>query len=221
MYQTQLLIDDLDDQVLTSHNKKYKVKRILPKNTYDFILNIHYAKRIPPISFAYGLYQKNKLIGIVTYGSPPSRSLCIGIAGEQYSKDILELNRLCLKNNEKNQASILVSASLKLIPKPKIIVSYADSSQNHVGFIYQATNFIYTGLSDKRKEWRKIDDKRHSKTISEKYSLIERKDNPDKFEHIDRPRKHRYVYVCSDKRYKKKFMKNIKYEIKSYPKFNR
>jgi hypothetical protein len=66
---------------------------------------------------------------------------------------VLELNRLVLKYNKKNEASMLVGKSIKLLPKPKIIISYADISQNHIGYIYQATNFIYTGLSAKRKEW--------------------------------------------------------------------
>ena len=113
----------------------------------------------------------------------------------------------------------LVGNSFKLLPKPTIIVSYADTSQNHTGYIYQATNFIYTGLSDKRTEWRLKNSNKHSKTICEQYSLEERKNNPDKFEIIDRPRKHRYIYIIANKKDKKTIMKNFKYPIIDYPKF--
>ena len=69
---------------------------------------------MPSISYAYGLYQEKELIGMVSYGSPASPSLCKGVAGEENKHHVIELNRLVLKNNEKNQASILIAASLKL-----------------------------------------------------------------------------------------------------------
>ena len=182
-------------------------------------MGIHYAKRMPSITYSFGLYDKNELVGVVTYGSPASQSLCKGIAGDEYKKIVLELNRLVLKNNIKNEASYLVGNSFKLLPKPSIIVSYADTNQNHSGYIYQATNFIYTGLSDKRTEWRMKNTNKHSKTICEQYTLEERKNNPDKFEVIDRPRKHRYIYFIGSKKDKKQILKQLKYPVIEYPKF--
>ena len=198
--------------------KNYYISKISYNQTKPFILDIHYAKRMPSISYAYGMYKNNQLVGVVTYGKPPSPALCKGIMGQENAHLILELNRLVLLNNEKNEASILISNSLKLLPKPKIIVSYADTEQNHIGLVYQATNFIYTGLSDKRKEWRMKNSKLHSRTICQTYSLEERKSNQDKFELIDRPRKHRYIYFLGNKTEKKYFKKNLKYQIKPYPK---
>lgn len=196
----------------------YKIRKIQYHEALPFILDIHYAKRVPSITYVYGLFIKNKLIGIVSYGSPPSPSLCKGIAGEKYKDYVLELNRLVLKHNRKNEASILVSNSFKLLPKPSVIVSYADTEQKHKGIVYQATNFIYTGLSDKRTEWRMRGSNLHSKTISETYSLQERQSNPEKFEIVERPRKHRYIYFLGNKSEKKEFLKNLKYPIKEYPK---
>jgi hypothetical protein len=104
---------------------KYNIERISYQDTKPFILDIHYAKRMPSISYAYGLFEQNNLIGMVSYGSPPSPALCKGIAGEENKSLVIELNRLVLKDNEKNQASYLIGASFKLLPKPRIIVSYA------------------------------------------------------------------------------------------------
>ena len=129
----------------------YKVELLENKKLADpFILEIHYAKRKPSISFAYGLYDKDELIGVCTFGSPASPSLCKGIAGEHNKSKVIELNRLVLKYNRKNEASYLVGQSLKLLPKPKIVVSYADTAQDHIGIVYQATNFYFTGTSKPR-----------------------------------------------------------------------
>lgn len=197
---------------------KYKVLPLKNYETYDWLKNIHYAKRIPHISFSFGLFENKNLVGIITYGSPPSPFLAKGICGEEYKTNVRELNRLCLLNNKQNEASILISRSLKLLPKISIVVSYADTSMNHNGYVYQATNFLYTGISAKRNEWRVIGSNKHSKTLCEQVSLQERIAKPDIYEHIERPRKHRYIYIVANKNQKKEILKNLKYKILKYPK---
>ena len=195
--------------------ENYNVQRVSYNATKPFIFDIHYAKRMPSISYAFGLYLDEDLVGVVTYGSPPSQSLCVGIAGKKFRGDVLELNRLVLKNNLPNEASLLVSKSLKLLPSPKIVVSYADSSQNHTGYIYQATNFIYCGLSEKRTDWIMKGINKHPRGVK---PTEEMKKDKSKFELIERARKHRYIYYLGNKKQKKQFMENFKYEILPYPK---
>ena len=196
-----------------------RVLSIKPQETYDILKNMHYAKRLPMIMFSYGLFINKTLKGIVTYGLPPSNSVCIGICGEKFKQDVLELNRLFLFDNNKNEASFLVSHSMKSLPKPKIIVSYADSSMKHTGYIYQATNFLYTGLSYKVKEWRLKNTNKHSRTLYGKYN-VEQMRNSDDFECVERSRKHRYLYFIGSKKQKKEYLKNLNYKILSYPKGN-
>lgn len=204
--------------------KTLSVKAVSREACEPFILNIHYAKRWPSVSFAFGLFEKEELIGVVTYGSPVSSTLRTGIAGKDFAKYVIELNRLVLKYNRKNEASFLVGNSLKLLP-PSIVVSFADSSQNHIGFVYQACNFIYCGLSAKRTD-RKIKGKEHlhSATISDEFrgqpnrsKLIREKYGED-FYLAPRPRKFRYIFITGSKKFKKKCLKNLKYPIQPYPK---
>ena len=195
-----------------------KVLPIKSKETYNWLLEKHYAKRIPNITDAFGLFFDSTLIGVVTYGIPPSHSLCIGGCGEEHKDKVIELNRLCLQDNHRNQSSYLISQSLKLLEKPKIVVSYADTSKGHVGYVYQATNFIYTGMSAKRTEWRIRGSNLHSKTITEQSTLEERQNNPDKYEVVERPQKHRYIYIIGNKKDKKLLTKCINYRAMPYPK---
>ena len=199
---------------------KYKVKSILKNETYEWFLKKHYAKRIPNIMYCFGLYNMHKTLqGVISFGSPPSNSLVIGAFNGKYTDIFLELNRLCINDNlEKNVLSFFVSQALKLIEKPKVVVSYADTSQGHNGYIYQATNWIYTGLTEKRTEWRMYNSNKHSKTICEQYTLDERKNDTEKFYTTDRPRKHRYFYLLADKKEKKEMNKNLAYDIHKYPK---
>ena len=126
----------------------YEVKSIENSETKEWLLKKHYAKRLCSISFAFGLFKDLELIGVCTYGMPPSSTLGESIAGKENSKYVIELNRLIIKDNlPKNTLSFFVSQTLKLLPKNKIVVSFADKNVGHSGYIYQATNFIYTGLS--------------------------------------------------------------------------
>jgi len=197
-----------------------QVKPIKTFETKLWLLNKHYAKRLPSISYAFGLFDEGMLVGVCTYGSPPSPSLCTGVCGEQYRDKVVELNRLILDSPKPNSASYLVSQSLKLLPKPSIVVSYADTGQGHVGYIYQATNFLYTGLSEARVDWAvKGLEHLHSKTLSEGMTLkaIQEKYG-DRFYHKDRDRKHRYIIFTGSKLQKKRLQKKLNYEIEPYPK---
>lgn len=66
--------------------------------------------------------------------------------------EVLELVRVAL-NGKQTTTSECVAKSLKALhrdcPYCKIVVSYADSNQGHTGIIYQATNWIYLGTTDK------------------------------------------------------------------------
>jgi hypothetical protein len=92
-----------------------KVLPIKSDECYQWLLKKHYAKRIPQIIYAFGLYEYNELKGVVTYGLPGSPMVARGICGKEQETKVLELNRLCLLNNEKNQSSFLVSNSIKLL----------------------------------------------------------------------------------------------------------
>ena len=202
-----------------------EIKLVTRKDYLPFMLDIHYAKRIPSVSYSYGLFKNKKLEGIVSYGTPPSSTLRRGIAGDDYISDILELNRLVLRCNHKNDSSWLIANSLKALPRNKIIVSYADTSQDHVGYVYQATNFIYTGLSAKRTDWKvRGKENLHSQSIVDEFrgqpnrSKLMREKYGDDFYSVDRPRKHRYIFIVGSKSYRKRALKNLKYPIVNYPK---
>jgi len=201
------------------------VEPISARDSYPFLLDIHYAGRIPSISFAFGLFRDGDLVGVVTYGKPPAATQRTGVCGKEYADRVLELNRLCLRDNLKNEASQLVGQSLRQLPRPAVVISYADPEQGHHGYIYQATNFVYCGLSAKRKEWKiKGMEHLHSQTIADKFRHHEkpseaiREAHGDDFYMKDRPRKHRYVIFLGSKTEKRKMRAALNYKTEDYPK---
>jgi len=182
--------------------------RVLPIKhweTKQWLLNKHYARRMPVISYAFGLYEDGQLMGICTYGIPASPQLCFGVCGEENKDIVLELNRLVVDSETKNSASYLVGNSLKMLPKPTIVVSYADTAMNHIGYIYQATNFLFTGTTKERTDMGAGDGK-HSRHGS--HSV----------DRVFRSAKHRYITFVGSKTDKKRLKKQLNYKVLEYPK---
>lgn len=204
----------------------FYVDNVLFSECKEWLLKKHYAHRIPSISYSFGLFEKGILKGVCTFGTPLSSPLKNTICGIDNAKYVIELNRLVVDCDKKNITSYFVSQCMKKIDKPKIIVSYADTEMNHHGYIYQACNFIYTGMSIPFKDLMiKGYDNLHNQTIMDmsrgeknRVKFLKDKYGEENIYYKERSRKHRYIYFLGSKKEKKDFLKALCYKIEPYPK---
>lgn len=133
----------------------------------------------------------------------------------------MELNRLVLRRNIKNDASFLVSHAIRLLKKHGnfIIVSFADTDQGHEGTVYKACNFTYCGMSAKRTDWKvRGMEHLHGQTIADEFRGVKnraeamRKKYGDDFYLKQRSRKHRYIMVVGSRGFVAKAKKAIRYK---------
>ena len=185
----------------------FSVRQIESRLTHDFILTKHYSQRLPSISYAFGLYENDELVGVCTIGKPASHSLCVGICGKEYASKVYELNRLVTVDGlPKNTLSWFVSRVLKALRQEDlVIVSYADTGMGHHGFIYQACNFLYTGMTKERTD-KYTPNNKHSRHYTDEYNHLRKV----------RTAKHRYVYFTNPKN--RALREALRYEILPYPK---
>jgi len=202
---------------------EFVIKQIPYKEAINIVIKHHYLHRRCPVSIAFGLFKINNVecLGVITYGVSASSTLLKGICGQEEAKNVYELNRLWVDDSvSKNGESFLVGNTIKLLDK-EIIVSFADTSRGHLGIIYQASNFIYTGLSRKFKDPVVMgkENEHHAtfghgltnKQIIEKYGA-------ENVKFVERSRKHRYIFFnCNSKR-KSMLLKKLRYPILPYPK---
>ena len=186
------------------------------------VVRNHYLHRTCPISHAYALCDEDAYIrAVVTYGVPCSSTLLKGVCGPSEQHNVYELNRLWVSSSmPRNSASMLVGRSLKMLDK-EIVVSFADSSRGHVGYVYQATNFLYCGLSAKFKDpvVRGFEGMHHA-TFAHGMTKrqIEERFGKENVTWVDRPRKHRYVYINARGKRRKQLIGKLRYEVLPYPK---
>ena len=212
---------------------KYKVISITANDIEEWLLYKHYAKRKCNVMFAFALIEGVEIVGVCTLGMPPTPFLSKLFDKGTY----LELNRLITNDGlDKNALSFFVGSVLNQIGN-YAVVSYSDPNNGHNGYVYQATNWIYTGAGrvnqkDKRgvnkffyegKEY-------HERHIPETmvrlgFSLNDKKTKNENWlenggEIIPQKRKHRYFYVCGNKKFKKRNIQIIKshFDIYPYPK---
>jgi len=186
----------------------FEVVECKSKTLADLILNVHYARRMPPVSYGFLLRIDGVESGCVTFGMPASPNVAMGICNGKYMKNVLELNRLVVKEGcAKFTASRLIAVALKELAKKGdfVIVSYADSQWGHVGKVYQATNWIYTGLTRKRTD--PYCGGKHSRHY-------DRSPEAMKIREVRHP-KHRYVMFVGPNR--KKMRKDLKWSVEPYP----
>lgn len=111
-------------------------------------MNFHYAKAIPVNTFGYSVFNdNNEWCGVALFGTGASPQI-----GKQYNLaqgQVIEFVRMALNGKQSDSVSKIMSISIRLLykknPLVKLIVSYADQEQGHLGIIYQASNWYYLG----------------------------------------------------------------------------
>ena len=181
-----------------------RVESISNSEANGLSIKYHYLHRRCAGRFSFGLYLKQELVGFIIYSQPASRTVWKGLFPEIEEVSLIELGRLWVRDDlPRNTESWFISQTVRQVPI-EVVVSYADTKQGHVGYVYQASNWYYYGTTMPKIEW--VDDsgfhERHSK---------------GKFPR-ERSKKHRYLYLNCDRRRKKFYLKHLKYKVLPYPK---
>jgi|TARA_R110000787_G_scaffold121195_3_gene232098 hypothetical protein len=142
----------------------YKVERVDKNAAAGILLRYHYLKDISKgfkSGYNYGLFYKDKLVGVVIYTGFPVPELVKGMFGLERTdqKGMFELSRLCLEPTEQakehNLASFFVAKTIKMLREDtdvRCILSYADNNF-HKGTVYRALGFDYYGLTAKKTDF--------------------------------------------------------------------
>jgi len=154
--------------------------------------NYHYSKSVPVNPVAFSIFNdKNEWCGCILYSVGANMNI-----GRQYNLvngQVIELVRVAL-NGKQESTSKAVSLSIrnikKRLPLCKLLVSFADSEQGHIGTIYQATNWYYLGKIKSKQKYFYKNRWMHQKSISNYFNIknipvtIPRKIGSDKLKYI-------------------------------------
>jgi hypothetical protein len=192
----------------------YDVETVSFREYAPWLLHAHYAHRIPAVEHSFGLFIDKVLSGVCTFGTGANINNN-SIAGFK----VLELNRLVVLDGlPRNSLSWFVSKCMWKLPQPSFLLSYADAAHGHVGYIYQATNWIYTGMSECKRVYVKDGKEFHRKSVYEMGFGCKQSAKDNGFEYVTGPGKHRYYFMVGSKSEIKKLKSIFPYRPNPYPK---
>lgn len=163
----------------------------------------HYSRCLPVGNVVkVGAWEDGKFIGVVLFSHGANHHIASPYGLTQY--EVCELTRVALCSH-KAPVSRVLSIAIRFLkqcsPGLRLIVSYADKDQGHHGGIYQATNWVYTGLqnADSRGAFIVKGKKIHPRSICGVASLdwIRKNLDPHARQYITQG-KHKYVMPLDD-----------------------
>ena len=170
-----------------------------------FVVRNHYLHSLPGgTRLTFGIFLAKRLLGAITFGVGPynAPSLVEGATAD----NCLTLTRLWLADdlphNSESRVLSAVLRSLRRHTNVKVLVTYADPARGHMGTIYQATNWLYTGLSEPTPLYDLGDGKlAHCRTVGTIYgsrSVRYLTSHGITLNLVPQSPKHRYVYFLDD-----------------------
>jgi hypothetical protein len=165
------------------------------------IVDKHYLHSLPGgTKLCFGTFLNNRLLGALTLGVGPANSHCL-VDGAT-ADDCLTLTRLWLSDelpaNGESRVIGIVLRSLRKHTHLKFLLSYSDPAQGHLGTIYQATGWLYTGLSIVMPLYDLGDGvARHCRTVAQVFGSHSKEhfiQNGIEVKLIPQTAKHRYIY---------------------------
>ncbi len=183
------------------------------------IENWHYSKTVPTgKSVRIGVWEDGRFIGCVMFGVGAAPNIHKPYGLTRY--EVCELVRVALDAHEAPVTQI-VSISIKMLKRQssglRLIVSYADENEGHLGVIYQAGNWVYEGCTNRERGIMVQGELRHPRALYNTYgtsSISWLRANVDpQAERIYGKPKHKYLYPLD-----RQMRMQIQQLAKPYPK---
>ena len=171
----------------------------------EILIPNHYLHSFPGgTKLSFGVYLDARLLGALTFGVGPY--LGYKLVKDASPDDVVTLTRLWLSDGlPKNSESHVIGIVLRSLRKEtslKFVLAYSDPAAGHVGTIYQATNWLYTGLSSATPLYDIGDGiPRHSRSLAHQlgsHSIRYLTYRGIVVKTVPQMAKHRYIYFLDD-----------------------
>ena len=211
---------DVEDVTTFGRVADMQVSRVPQKDVNEFCRRWHYAKTGGNMTWNYGLWDTFTLVGVVSYNLP-TMPACSAYFGSDRWDWVAHMGRLvCAEDAPRNSESKLIAASLKMLkmdrPVCRAVVSYAAIGQGHTGYVYQATNALYCGLTSSSHFY--IDSQGNRRAPKQGKNLSMAKAIARGWEVRWEPPKHRYVYLLGSKTERREARQLLQFPVMQYPK---
>jgi hypothetical protein len=213
------------------HPRDLEIRPATVKAARPYVARFHYSGTMPDATrevFA-GYYPGSILAGFVVFGMGAGKGQYLAVLPDLKDGEYRELTRLWSPDDmPRNTESRLIGDSLRDLRGVRLVLSYADPAKGHVGTVYQATNWLYLGMTAGGS--RLVDEngqELHSRLLS-----IYRMRHPDRYRgmttrqiaaslgwsEVPNSAKHRYAMLLGDRRQRARDLRALRVSPSPYPK---
>ena len=140
--------------------KDYIIRMVDREVTKKMIVSLHYSGKVVTNSALFlGVYRNDVLVGALDFGPPMNpKSTPNKIWSGSTQHEMFELNRMVMAEEEpRNSESKAIAGAIKFVvryfPQKKYLLSFSDGKEGNVGYIYQASNWVYLGYNISSSFW--------------------------------------------------------------------
>lgn len=212
---------DVENETEMPKVRDMAVSHVSTSDVQEFARRYHYTGVGNNANWRWGLWHGVILHGVVSYNLP-TRSVCASVFGEEHLHKVWHMGRLILsEESPHNSESRLIGGSLKAIqreyPDVWAVLTYAATDAGHLGYVYQATNALYTGTGGDPVYYVDQDGKRRGTHLDGHGVGAERAAEMGWTRHQGGV-KHRYLYVLGSKTQRRQRLDQLRLPQMSYPK---
>lgn len=196
------------------------VSAVSTRDVDEFSHRYHYTATGGNASWRWGLWHGMTLLGVVAYNLP-TRNTCISVFGEQHHEHVWHMGRLVLAEHAPfNSESRLIGGSLRAIqrehPDVWAVLTFAAIDAGHIGWVYQATNALYTGLGGHAIYYE--DARGHRRPTYDGWFISPTDARSRGWTVHEGQRKHRYVYMLGSRTQRRQRRALLQLPVLPYPK---
>lgn len=215
---------DVEDQAVMPSVRDMTVAPVSSADVKEFGSRYHYTGSGGSALWRWGLWHGACLHGVVAYNLP-TRPVCESVFGAEHFNRVWHMGRLVLsEQSPRNSESRLIGGSLKAIqakhPDVWAVVTYAATDAGHIGYVYQATNALYTGHSSVEDYF--VDAEGNIRNRRNLYEVstrtIDQRAASLGWTRVKGGLKHRYVYILGNKTQRRQRRQLLRLPILPYPK---
>lgn len=212
---------DADDITEPIHVRDTIVGPASTADVTEFCQRYHYTNTGGNAAWRWGLWHGVTMLGVVAYNLP-TRDACEGVFGAEHFDKVWHMGRLALADiAPHNSESRLIAGSLRAIEEfhPTVwgVLTYAATDVGHIGYVYQATNALYTGVAGHTNYFVDSKGARRPDYFGGQMVSVERGREMG-WTRVKGSGKHRYVYLLGNKRERRERRALLRYPVLPYPK---
>lgn len=212
---------DVDDAAMMPPVREMTVAPVPMQELREFVWRYHHTGHTGMGLRRFGLWHGMTLLGVIAFGMPTPRAArsVFGAAGAGH---VWDMSRLMLADvAPHNSESRLIGGAMRLVAANDAhvwaVLSFADPAAGHLGYVYQATNALYTGTGGNPVYY--VDELGSRRAPNSNGSWITREQAESRgwSKHVGPP-KHRYLYLIGTRAERRARRAALRLPVLPYPK---